>query len=135
MSVFDFVSRMKKPGSPAPAKMVLDLDAVVTETLSFSLHGDTHYIAPISTLQFLRISNALVALDDLVKRDQVTSAQIIDAYAELFGSVCKTITRKHIMSMSQAQILRFRQLVMDTVSGKIYTEETEVKKKTEERLA
>lgn len=115
-----------------PSRLVLDLDAVLTENVAFTFQGVDYVIPPISTRDFVMLSEALVNMDDLSKRDKLETTEVIDTYYRLLRSICPTIRKRHIASMTQPQLIRLRQLVLDCANGKIYAQAA-IEKKNEAR--
>lgn len=102
--------------------LVADLDKLITERVAFKFGGQTHYINPITTAEFFKVTSEMAKLDSLKVQKEVSAKELIDSYTALIGSVCETITRDHISSMTQAQVGALFQLVLDCVTGKAYAE-------------
>lgn len=130
MSLFSI--KPKNFVQPSAASIVSDLDALIAEPISFRLHGEIHSINPISTIELLRFTNAFARLKVLNETSGTLSVDdLIGAYTEVISSVCPSITRKHIESMTQSQIAALFQLVLDSVMGKAHVapEQSDDKKK------
>ena len=114
-----------------------DLDAIIAEPIYFKLHGKRHKIKPITTKEFLRVSNALSALWDMMDKKEITPIEVIDRYTELIQSVCDTVTRQDVENMEQQQAVGLMQLVMDSMTGKAHSPDYNQKKKmkTQESLS
>jgi hypothetical protein len=111
----------------AKAVVVADLDKLVSEQTAFRWDGKVHVIKPLATETFFKVCNELSRMQDLAKREALTAKELVDAYSDLFASICDTIHRKDVESMSQAQVGALFQLVIDSVAGKSQVDE---KKKT-----
>lgn len=130
MSVLSLFNRKTQGGASKPLpKLVLDLDSVIVDSISFRFMGTDHVIEPIDTRNFLKLSQVLVQMDAMQKSKELSSTQVIDIYAELFGMVCPTITKSLIMKMSSPQLLRLHALILDCISGKAYADQPETDQK------
>jgi hypothetical protein len=102
-------------------EVVSDLDALVSEPIAFRFNGEVHEIKPVSTLELLSFTNAFAELQELNGRaDSITVGELVDAYTSVISSVCPSITREHVESMTQAQVAALFQLVMDSVVGRAH---------------
>lgn len=108
---------------PSGGILVADLDKLIADPVPFRWNGMVHFIKPISTKEFLSISEGLAMLDKLRRADQVTAEELLEGYSKVFSSACETIGRKEIEQMTQAQIGALYQLILDTITGKSHTEE------------
>lgn len=131
MNLVAWARDLSKKKGIEPPRLVLDLDAVMTETLEFQIQGERHQIAPVSTSQFVEVVEAFSVLDALIKKNQVTADEMIEAYTRCFSTLSPSITRKHVEGMTQKQCGMLWQLMLDCVTGKAYTQDTLVKKKVE----
>jgi hypothetical protein len=104
------------------AELVTDLDALVNERISFRLGGKTYTIKPLSAGEAFVVWNNLSRLDHLRTQNEVSYSEVLNFYADLFKSVCPDITRKHVEDMSQTQCAALLQLVLDTVTGRVFTD-------------
>lgn len=105
-------------GSNAPEPVVLsDLDALISKPVAFVFQGRTHVIKTMSTAVFFKAVEAIAKLDRLKDKDY-SKDDLVNAYLEIFSTVCDTIGRKEIESMTQAQAMALFQLILDSVTGK-----------------
>lgn len=111
-----------------PSEQIADLDAILTDSVSFTLHGKDHLINPLSLEEFIRFAEAQVQIANLRNRDGVTTKEVIDSQYALARSVCKSISRSDIEKMSMQQVAALYDLIMKTVSGEAFAEKK--KKKT-----
>lgn len=113
------------------AELVADLDALVNDPVAFKVLGKEHIIEPISAVEFFKYTNAYAKLWNLTEGKTITleGDKLIDAYHELFSAVCKTITRKDIEAMSQAQIGALFQVISDTVTGRYHVDQKKTLKR------
>lgn len=130
MSVFNF-----KPARPtAESDIISDLDALIEKPIGFTFQGKTHVINPITTATFFKVANALSAMDALKNKGDYSKDDLVGVYLGVFSSVCDTIGRKEIESMTQAQAGALLQIILDCVVGKAQVERASVenteKKKT-----
>ena len=100
------------------AIVISDLDAMVAEKIAFRLHGQTHYIDPISTLTYLKFVNALDKFFESMKSKESSAEEVIDTCTALMSTVCSSITRKDIETCEQSQLSALFNLVYDSVGGK-----------------
>lgn len=120
MSLLSLIKRKRSVDLKNPPTLVLDLDSVLVQTLSFRYDGEDHVIKPIETAEFLKISNIIAQMDQIKSRSDWTSEDTVDMYCGLFELVCPTITKKHVMNMTSTQLLRLYRLVLDCISGHAY---------------
>jgi len=97
--------------------VVSDLDAMIADPVPFRFGGRVHKIKPISVMEFYKYTNALAMLMGLKDKQDASSEDMLDAYYNLFKSVCDTITHSDIQSMSTAQIAALFKLTVDSISG------------------
>jgi hypothetical protein len=109
--------------SEVSENFIADLDALVNEPVYFKVLGKVHKIEPISSETFLRFTNGYHKIMGLNDRKDLTPDDVIDAYYQIFNSVCKTITRKDVENMKQVQIGGVFQVIVDAVTGKIFSPE------------
>lgn len=101
--------------------LISDLDALVEKPIAFRLFGKNHVIKPITTEDFFKVTNALNSLDEMKRTGTYTEGDLIDSYAELFCSVCDTITKEDIRTkMAQPQIVALLALIIDAITGKAH---------------
>lgn len=121
-----FFNRKLMPARSSHSEQIADLDAMIVEAVSFKLHGKIHTIKPLTTEQFLLLSSNLNKVYALRDKGEVTADNLIDAYYELMHTASPTIKRKDIAEMSQYQVSALFELVVETITGKLFAE----KKKT-----
>ena len=115
----------------ADIPVVSDLDAMIADSVPFRFAGKIHHIKPISVLEFYQYTQALGKLMELKDSAKVTGEDLVDAYFNLFRSVCDTITHADIEKMTTAQAGALFALTIECVTGKAQGDESElVKKKT-----
>ena len=102
------------------AVVVSDLDAMVANPVAFRLHGKVHRMRPITVKEFFAVSNALLSLERLKSDDRLTDEQIIDLYFQIIHSVCDSVTKNDIKSMTHAQAGALIQLIVDHVTGRAH---------------
>lgn len=103
-------------------EIVTDLDALVNEEVAFRLAGKTYKLRPLSAGEAFVVWQNLAKLESLKSQKEVSFEQVINFYAELFGSICPDIKRKHVEDMSQTQCAALLQLVLDTVTGRVFAD-------------
>lgn len=108
------------------SEVVADLDAILVENVGFKLHGKEHIIKPLTVEQFMLYAVNLSEIYALKEKSNLNASDLIDKYHALISSVCSTVKRSDIEQMSQQQVSALFELIVDTVSGKLFVE----KKKT-----
>lgn len=104
-----------------------DLDAMLTESISFRFCGRIHKIDPITTQKFAEFVDAQSRLDELSKTGKMTPTECIDACFKVIQSVIPSITLEDIEKAQQHQVVAIFEMIRKTITGEIYEEE---KKKT-----
>lgn len=123
--MFGFVKKLmptRQKFTEAATQAVADLDAMLVEPVSFKLHGKMHLIKPLSVEQFMVLSASLVDIVELQKQNSITPKELIDKYYALISNVCDSVKRSDIEQMSQQQVSALFNLVIETVTGKIFVE-------------
>jgi hypothetical protein len=116
--------RMRVPAkSQGP---VVDLDAIIQESQWVRFHGKVHEIKPIEVGEFFALANGFANIEAMMKKEQVTTDEIVNAYYGIIMPVCPTITKEMIRSSSAAQVAALIQFVKDHIDGRV----TDEKKKT-----
>ena len=129
-----FFKRKLMPARSAKSyDTIADLDAMIVEPVSFKLHGKIHVIKPLTTEQFFILSANLNEIYKLKEQSNFTAEQLIDKYYELMSTACKTITRKDIEDMEQYQVSALFELVVETITGKIFAEKKKIVPLTENK--
>lgn len=103
-------------------EVVADLDALVNDEVAFKFNGKTYKIKPLETGEAFIVWQNLSKLEKFEVGDLVEFKEVIDFYADLFHSVCPEITRSDVEIMSQPQCAALLQLILDTVTGRVFTE-------------
>lgn len=112
-----------RPARPEQhVNVVRDLDSLASDNVGFRFGGKTHILRSIGVGELLQVYEAFGTVFKTAKDSKSTSGDVIDAYTELFSSLCDTITRKEVEQMTQAQAAALFQLVLDTVTGSAQAE-------------
>lgn len=130
MSLFQLRPARTNVTSPSDGlgpQVVADIDAIEVRPVAFKWKGKLHTIKPVSTKEYLKVTEVFGKMDALGKTSNYTVEQLVDVYAELIMTLCNTIKREDILEMSQAQVGALLQLVIDHVTGRVAQDE---KKKT-----
>jgi len=117
-----FKRKLQPTRDLASVEVVADLDALVNEEVAFRLQGKTFYLKPLSAGEAFVVWQNLAKLDAMKSKNEVTFTEVLDFYAEMFSSVCPDIKRKHVEEMSQAQCAALLQLILDTVTGRVFAD-------------
>ncbi len=114
-------------------EVVADLDAMIADPVAFRFQGKRHLIKPISTVEFLKYVRASVRVANTLKSDKVSKDDVIDSAFDVVASVCDTIRRKDLESMTEAQVGALLALISKCVTGEIYAKNDDApeKKKSE----
>lgn len=107
------------------AKLVSDLDRMLTESIAFKLHGKVHRINPITVEEFYKFTKAFSLVGGL-KAEGISPAEAVTLYHEVISSVAPSVSRKDIEDMTQSQVGALLQLVIEAVTGKAYTDVPQV---------
>jgi len=100
--------------------IVADIDAIEVNPVAFKWNGKAHYLRPVSTKEYLKIAEIFVRMDNLNKNQSEYSVNdLVDVYSELISSLCNTITKKDVLSMTQVQVAAIIQLIIEHVTGRI----------------
>jgi len=129
--MIDKIMPTRKSSKKSGSVLVADLDSMVTKTVTFKVHGKMHEIPPLSVEEFMVFTARYSEVMALQQKEKVTPAELIDAYYMMVNSVCKTISKEDIKSMSQNQVAALYQLMVDVFTGKVFADE----KKTLEKMA
>lgn len=122
---------MKLMPARSSTDVVTDLDAIISESVSFRFNGKIHQIRPISLESFLKFSNAETKLMAGLKDEAILKSpkELATRYFEMISSVCDSITLEDIQGMEQAQVAALFQLVLDVVTGQVDMGEGKKKRK------
>jgi hypothetical protein len=123
--------KFKPARTAAQSRPIADLDAMLVEPVGFRLLGRDHVINPISVEQFFLVTTKWAELDMLKAKKDVAISEVLDKYFEIISSVVDTISRDDLNQMSMQQIGGALQLVVETVTGKVFAED---QKKTLTRI-
>jgi hypothetical protein len=99
--------------------VVADIDAILTKPVAFRFNGKLHYIKPVSTREYLKVTEIFAKMDSMGANGAPDVSSLVDVYSELFSSLCETISKKDVMEMTQSQIGALLQLVIEHVTGRI----------------
>jgi hypothetical protein len=108
-------------------EIVTDLDALDSQPTWFRFEGKPHKIMPLTTGEMMRTYQAFHQIDELTKKNVLTVDELIDAWVNLFSSVCDTMDRETVSRMNQRQCAALFALIMDTISGRVNKESAQKK--------
>jgi hypothetical protein len=115
MKLFDLTSKKKKAGPP-PVK-VADLDALISRTMTFTLHGQDHTLRVPTVEDWLVTVAAQSKLSALREKEVITPAELIEAYWEFISKMAPSITKEDISKSSQVQVAALWQIALDVMNG------------------
>ncbi len=114
------------------ARLVADIDKIVSTPVAFMLLGRKRLLKPISTEEYLRFTRAYNEFSQATGDKNLNAKQISKKLHNIFSAVCEDISVKDIGEMTQSQIGAVYALILRTVSGEIFSEDDqeEFEKKT-----
>lgn len=116
MSVFNFKLKPTRG-----VEVISDLDALIEKPVAFKFQGRTHVIKPMTTETFFLVTQAITELEIGARGKNFTKEELIEGYIKVFSSVCDTIGKKEVESMSIAQAAALLQVVTDCITGKVHS--------------
>ncbi len=105
-----------------PHKIVADLDAIKAEPVGFYLHDKLFTIEPMDVITFMSMLEEYMGLMDLQKLKEVSPEELVAKYYNCFSKVIPKLTKDDIRNMTQQQCGALYQLVMDTITGQVFSE-------------
>jgi hypothetical protein len=123
-----FNLRTGKPVDGPEATIVSDLDAMVANPIAFRLHGKVHHLNPVTVKEFFAYSNALLSIQTLQSKSDLSDEEIVDLYAKLIQSVCTSITKDDVKNLTHAQATALLNLIIEHITGRAHVSEDEKKK-------
>lgn len=118
--MFNWFKPSRSAALPRGGQLVSDLDKMISDPIAFKWGGRIHTIKPVTTEQFLKVSEAMLTINQLVQKNTLSVEEIIDAYWRVFSAVCDSITKKDVARMTQAQLGALYQIIVETVTGKAH---------------
>jgi hypothetical protein len=106
----------------AMSNLIADLDSLIEEKVVFRLHGNQHFISPISTLEFFKFAERLAVLNSLRDKENIKGDELVNSYYEVISSVCPSISIEDVEKCTSAQVGALFQLVLDKVMGRLTDE-------------
>jgi len=110
-----------------PSKVIVDLDALVSEPQTFKWAGKVHVIKPITVETFFKVTQNIAKLDQLRDPSTLTQEMFVNAYTDVFSSVCDTISSKDVETMTIPQRGALLQYILDCIKGQTQTQDYEKK--------
>ena len=116
-------------------KTVVDLDELVSRRVSFVWHGKTHYINPITTIQYLEFIESSARVQAILADKDLPRAQregmLYDEYGKIFALVCDTMKPSDARRMTMHQMGVLLGVIRSLLGGEEFA--PEVKKKMTEQ--
>lgn len=109
------------------SRIVADLDKIKSEPVGFYLFEKLHVIRPLSVEEFFGYVEKYVDLMDLKKEVDVKPEELINRYYQCFSKVIPTLKKSDVENMTQQQCAALYELVMDTITGRVFTDEKKKK--------
>ena len=117
-----------------PSVMVADLDALLTEKISFKLFGKVHTIDPLTVEQFAKFSQAYFEVTQMGGKAKVSPEEMIAAYSKLTSVVVPSVGRDEISKMTQQQAAGLFQIMADLHTGRLFGDEKKTLQKVKDLL-
>lgn len=115
-----------KPAQLLNSEAVTDLDAIISEPIEFRLHGKIHRINPLTTEQFLKVTNEYVNIQSMQKMDSLDSQEVISRYHAFISVACASITREDIEKMTQQQAGALLNLIIGLLTGDTFKKKLQI---------
>lgn len=110
------LSKLKK--TEPKVDLVTDLDDLISKSYAIKFKGKMHLIKPLSVQEYYSLAKALARLAQIENLEQIDATELVNAYYDLFSSVCETITLKDVEAMEQPQIAAFLATILDRFAPK-----------------
>lgn len=110
-------------------QVFVDLDTLLESDVKFKLHGKDYVLKTLDAKTFMNFANELTNVQDLYKKKEITSEQVLKTYTDLIHSLCDDFNEDIASSMTHSQIAALLQLCLDFTQGKVHTNK-EVEKKS-----
>lgn len=108
--------------------LVADLDALVSRSFQFRLHGKVHELKPVSTQRYLDYIQAMGRLSELRDKTDHTPQSIAETTLSVFQPLIPSLTKEDLMDATQEQIRALFSMVVKQVEGRLSPEIDEKKK-------
>ena len=80
--------------------VLCDLDAIVSETATFTFQGKTHVLLPVTTQRFMDFWDGMQKFERL---EQKTADEVNAAFLGLLKSICEDVTLEQVAAMTVVQ--------------------------------
>ena len=120
MSLFSVFRKKELPRGP---ELFADLDSIIEKDVWFKLHGKARKIKPLTAEEFMIFANALSGFYALKDVKNLEPSVLVESCYQLASTIVDPISKDDISEMSQAQWSALFTMIMDKISGKLYTEE------------
>jgi hypothetical protein len=125
---------MPARGAKLPVKVISDLDDLVAQPIGFRYLGEDYIIAPMTTRNFMIVTQALHELEETLKKQngEWDDESIYQAYYEFISPLCPGISLKKIKKGTISQLHALLNLMVRHITGQtepdMVREEEEKKK-------
>ena len=113
-------------------RVVVDLDSLISEPVGFRFRGKIYQIQPVTTRQFMQMSQVLGELQSLNTAQksgtEVHEETINAAFHRYVSAICPELTMELLVSMTLAQRGALLTLILRHATGTVDQPETEKKK-------
>jgi hypothetical protein len=116
-----FLPTRQKSRPATNSEMVADLDALLTHSVEFQLHGKVYRIEPLTTEQFFHLTNEYANLMDVRTKSGMSADEIIGVYHSFISVAVPDITREDISNMTQQQVGGLLQIIIGLITGEIFS--------------
>lgn len=109
-------------------EVFVDLDALINDEITFKLHGKTYALKNLDVKTFMNFANEVSHVQDLYKKQEVSSEEVLKTYVDLIHSLCDDFNEDVAQTMTHSQIAALLQLCLDFTQGKVHSNKDVEKK-------
>lgn len=118
-----FLPSRQKHKKQVGAVQVADLDALLTQKVSFRLFGEDHVIEPLTVEEFINFSKAYADILKLQEQEVVSPEELVAAYGRMIEIVCDTVKTEDVKKMTQSQVVALFSMLTDIHTGKLFADQ------------
>jgi len=102
-------------------QVFVDLDTLINDEIRFKLHGKDYLLRNLDVKTFMNFANEVSHVQDLYKKQEVTSDEVLKTYVGLIHSLCDDFNEDIAETMTHSQIAALLQLCLDFTQGRVHT--------------
>jgi hypothetical protein len=115
--------KLKPTRDQSKKKIIADFDAMVAESVWFTLNGKDWEIAPMDMMAYLKFVNGYQEYCNWeVSEKEITAELVIDKTLTLVKTAVPKMTKKDFGSLNSQQIGALIQIIMETVTGRAHAQ-------------